>query len=65
MSQLVFSQLGRLAESLPTRRAGVGLHSSVSPLVLGKDRALTEGSATLAALIGPLSSVDYLVLNEM
>lgn len=65
MNQLVFSQLGALAESLPTSRAGVGLQSSVSPLVLDKDRTLAEGSATLTALIGPLTCVDYLVLNEV
>lgn len=65
MNQLVFSQPGVLAVSLPASRAGVGLLSSVSPLVLDKDRTLAEGSATLTALIGPLTSVGYLVLNEM
>lgn len=58
MNQLVFSQLEPLAESLPTSSAGVGLHSSVNPLVLGKDGTLTEGSVTVTALIGPLASVS-------
>lgn len=65
MNQLVFSKPGALAESLPTSRAGIGLQLSVGPLVLDKDRTLAEGSAALAALIGPLISVDYLVLNEV
>lgn len=61
----MFNQLGLLAESLPASRAVIGLQASVKAEVLGEDRRLAEGFPTLAALIGPISSVDYAVLNEM
>lgn len=65
MDQLVFDQLGPLAEGFPTSRAVVRLHAGVDPLVLDEDRTLTEGFPTLTALIWPFASVDYLMLNKV